>query len=148
MKKEKQPGVLRFKKTNVKQIKDEKERIKVRKTIAKLLAVHGYRNSPIEDIHAGSWPKNKKGQYASDDEVIVTTKDGGEIVSWKECSRIHDSEMKHLNKTIHNQIYTLLTMLETSNPNLTTGFTREYFFKMGLDWDEPKLLKDWMKVSK
>jgi hypothetical protein len=42
------------------------------KLIAKILAAHGYRNNTlIEDIHAGTWPKNKKGEYADDSEVIV-----------------------------------------------------------------------------
>jgi hypothetical protein len=59
------------------------------KRIAKILAAHGYRNNtPIEDIHAGKWPKNTKGEYADDSEVIVTTVDGGDKISWNACSRI------------------------------------------------------------
>ena len=69
------------------------------KIIAKVLAAHGYRNNtPIEDIHAGRWPKNAKGEYADDSEVIVTTLDGGEKIPWSACSRIHDSEMAEINK--------------------------------------------------
>ena len=61
-------------------MKKKTEQEKLRRIIAKILTIHGYRNSPIEDIHASG--------------------------------RISDAEMKHLNKTIHNQIYTLLTMIE------------------------------------
>ncbi|MFA7301800.1 MAG: hypothetical protein WC069_05840 [Candidatus Shapirobacteria bacterium] len=119
----------------------EEEEIKQRKDIAKMLTHHGYRNSPIEDIHAGEWPKNKNGEYAKPEDIIVTTKDGGTIIPWTECSRISDKEMKHLNKTIYNQIYTLLTILRE-------GFSKGqawYFTSGGEDWDEPELLKEWMK---
>src|SRR5262249_10366651 len=74
------------------------------KLIAKLMTIHCYRNSPIEDIHAGAWPRLPNGELADEDDVIVTTKQGGTAVPWKKCSRISDEEMKQLNKTIHNQI--------------------------------------------
>src|SRR5439155_14211413 len=83
------------------------------KNLAKVLAAHGYRNNtPMEDIHAGAWPKNAKGEYADDSEVIVTTLDGGDKVPWTDCSRIHDSEMKEINKSVINNIYSLLCLLE------------------------------------
>jgi hypothetical protein len=83
------------------------------KLIAKILAAHGFRNNtPIEDIHAGTWPKNAKGGYADDSEVIVTTLDGGDRIPWAACSRIHDDEMKELNKSVVNNIYSLLCLLE------------------------------------
>ena len=83
------------------------------KDLAILLAAHGYRNhTPIEGIHAGSWPKNAKGEYADDSEVIVTTRDGGDKVPWAHCSRIHDSEMKEINKSVVNNIYSLLCLIE------------------------------------
>jgi len=83
------------------------------KIIAKILAAHGYRNNtPIEGIHAGTWPKNTKGEYADDSEVVVTTLDGGDKIPWTACSRIHDSEMKEINKSVVNNIYSLLSLLE------------------------------------
>jgi hypothetical protein len=83
------------------------------KIIAKLLAAHGYRNNtPIEDIHAGRWPKNAKGVYADDSEVVVTTLDGGEKIPWSACSRIQDSEMEEINRSVVNNIYSLLSLLE------------------------------------
>jgi hypothetical protein len=83
------------------------------KIIAKVLAAHGYRNNTlIEDTHAGRWPKNAKGEYADDSEVIVTTLDGGEKIPWSACSRIHDSEMEKINKSVVNNIYSLLSLLE------------------------------------
>jgi hypothetical protein len=83
------------------------------KIIARILAAHGYRNNtPIEDIHAGRWPKNMKGEYADDSEVIVTTVDGGDKIPWTACSRIHDSEMEEINKSVVNNIYSILSLLE------------------------------------
>lgn len=83
------------------------------KLLAKIIAAYGFRNNtPIEDIHAGKWPKNTKGKYADDSEVIVTTVDGGEKIPWTACSRIHDSEMREINKSVVNNIYSLLCLLE------------------------------------
>jgi len=102
------------------------------KLIAKILAAHGYRNNtPIEDIHAGMWPKNSKGEYADDSEVVVTTLDGGDKIPWIACSRIHDSEMKEINRAVVNNIYSLLSLLEEFN-------TLPRSMQMPLNWDEAK----------
>jgi hypothetical protein len=102
------------------------------KIIAKMLAAYGYRNNtPIEDVHAGAWPKNAKGEYADDSEVIVTTLDGGDKIAWSACSRIHDSEMKEINKSVVSNIYSLLSLLEefgTLPPSMP----------MPPNWDEAK----------
>jgi len=82
--------------------------------MAKILTIHGYRNSPIEDIHA----------------------DG----------RISQKEMKNLNKTIHDQIYTILYLMFSGAP----GFWDSWYFQSpswGADWDKPKLLP-WEKALK
>jgi len=81
-----------------------------RKLIARILTVHGYRNSPIEDIHASG--------------------------------RITDEEMKHLNKTILNQIYTLLMLIENGKLFNSWWFTNDSWWR---EWDEPKYLKEWEK---
>ncbi|MES2216658.1 MAG: hypothetical protein V4481_05190 [Patescibacteria group bacterium] len=114
-----------------------KEQIEHRKKLAiaaKILTIHGYRNSPIEDIHAGDWPKNKKGKYASPRDMIVTTTDGGSVVPWLTCSRISQQEMEHLNKTIYNQIYTLMVKMEEEG-------LPSFYQMWGQDWDEPKIVE-------
>lgn len=82
-------------------------KIKNRKLLAKILTIHGYRNSPIEDIHASG--------------------------------RISDAEMKMLNKAIHSQIYTLITLM-AEDPNF---WKDEYYMRggWGADWDEPEFLE-------
>jgi hypothetical protein len=102
------------------------------KLMAAILALHGFRNNtPIEDIHAGRWPKNKRGEYATDPEVIVTTMDGGEKIPWSDCSRIHDTEMKQLNKSVVNNIYSLLCLLEEFGTLPST-------MPPPHNWDKPK----------
>ena len=89
------------------------------KKIAKVLAIHGYRNSPIEDLHAGKMLPEK---YRK-----------------PEWSRITDAEMKEVNKAVCDQIYTLLYMIESREG------VPMYFASGGSDWDEPKLIKEWMR---
>ena len=102
------------------------------KFIAKVLAAYACRNNtPIEGIHAGTWPKNTKGEYADDSEVIVTTLDGGDRIPWAACSRIHDSEMKEINKSVVNNIYSLLSLLEEFN-------TLPSWMPIPHNWDEPE----------
>lgn len=103
------------------------------KTVSKIITIHGYRNSPIEKIHAGIHPRSKKGDYS--DVKVVTPY--GEI-AWNNVSKISDKEMKELNKTIHNQIYTLLTMLQE-------GTLSSFLANWGADWDEPELLEELYK---
>jgi hypothetical protein len=111
------------------------------KLIAKILASQGFRNNtPIEDIHAGTWPKNKKGNYAAEKEIIVTTLDGGDKIPWSACSRINDLEMKQLNKAVVNNIYSLLCLLEEFG-------TLPGIMPPPHNWDEPKHAL-WYKLAR
>jgi hypothetical protein len=111
------------------------------KFLAKILAAHGYRNNtPIEDIHAGAWPKNAKGEYADASEVIVTTLDGGEKIPWDSCSRIDDSEMKEINKSVVDNIYSLLSLVEEFN-------ALPPFMNEPHDWDQAKHAP-WYKMAR
>lgn len=83
------------------------------RAIAKIITIHGYRNSPIEDLHAGI-PLPKKYMNAK-------------------YSRISDTEMKYLNKKIHNQIYSIIYLLERGKMN------NSYWSAFDSDWDEAEL---------
>jgi len=112
------------------------------KTIASILVAHGYRNNtPIEGIHGGMWPKNTKGEYADASEVIVTTVDGGDKIPWTACSRIHDSEMKEINKSVVNNIYSLLSLLEEFG-------TLPWSMGAPHNWDEAKHAPWYKKARK
>lgn len=111
------------------------------KFLAKILAAHGYRNNTlIEDIHAGPWPKNARGQYANVSEVIVTTLDGGDKIPWNVCSRIDQSEMKEINKAVVNNIYSLLSLIDEFDA-LPAWFYAPH------NWDEPMHAK-WYKMAR
>src|SRR4051794_14605319 len=101
------------------------------RSLAKILAYQGYRNVElIEDIHAGKWPKNAQGEYADQSEVIVTTLDGAEQILWANCSRIRDAEMKEINRSVTNNIYSLLSLIEEFN-------ALPWWVPMPPNWDEP-----------
>lgn len=55
--------------------------------------------------------------------------------------KLSDKDMKRLNKNILNQIYTLLYMLG-SKDSIPPFMDPEHWTK---DWDEPKLIKSWLK---
>jgi hypothetical protein len=61
----------------------------------------------------------------------VTTLDGGDKIPWSACSRINDSEMKELNKSVVNNIYSLLCLLEEFG-------TLPSLMQPPHNWDEPK----------
>jgi hypothetical protein len=93
------------------------------KELAKIITVHGYRNSFIETIHAGkTLPKKYQGD---------------------EWSKISNEQMKQLNIEICNQIYTLLYMIEQ-------GSLPAYFTYPGWtsDWYEPQLIESFFISDK
>ncbi|RPI21978.1 MAG: hypothetical protein EHM61_23430 [Acidobacteria bacterium] len=78
----------------------------LRKRLAKFLALHCFRNTELENLHAGIVPSSKTGDYS--DVKVVTPY--GEI-PWAELSRFDDDEMKRLMIDVVNQTYTWLTVL-------------------------------------
>jgi hypothetical protein len=63
----------------------------VRKRLAKLMALECFRNSKLEDFHAGTFPSSQADDY-SDVKVVSPY---GEI-AWNNLSRLSDDEMKAL----------------------------------------------------
>jgi len=102
--------------------------------LAKAITAICVRNGFLEDLHSGTTPSSKTGDYS--DVKVVTPY--GEI-PWKNVSRISDEEMKRLMKGIVDQIYTFLCRQE--DPVFV-----EAFIRMGsmyaAQWDEPKLAED------
>lgn len=75
--------------------------------LAKLMTLHCARNTFVENLHSGTSPVSKTGDYS--DVKVVTPY--GEI-PWNELSRISDDEMKTLNKEIVNKVFTFLLYLQ------------------------------------
>jgi hypothetical protein len=102
--------------------------------LAKAIAAVCVRNGFLEDLHSGTTPSSKTGDYS---DVKVVTPYGS--IPWRDVSRISDEEMKRLMKGIVDQIYTFLSRQE--DPAFL-----EAFLRMGsmyaARWDEPKLTQD------
>ena len=79
--------------------------------LARLITLHCVRNTFIEDLHSGTFPGSKIGDYS--DVKVVTPY--GEI-PWNEISRISDDEMKILNKEVLNKLFTFLLWLQKEAP--------------------------------
>jgi hypothetical protein len=101
---------------------------------AKALVVLAFRNSPLENLHAGTFPSSKTGD-GSDIKVISPY---GEI-PWNNVSRLSDAEMKELMQFAVNKVYTLLCMREFDTENyypMIEKTNRNFTQK----WDEAKLI--------
>jgi len=97
--------------------------VKVRlNRVAKIMVLHCVRNTFLEDLHAGTAPSSKAGDYS--DVKVVTPY--GEI-PWNNLSRLDDYEMKRLMKEVVNKVFTFLAILHT-NESLPVG---------ALGWNEP-----------
>jgi len=116
--------------------------MKRNKLLARFLALHGVRNSELENLHAGTVPFSERGDY-SDVKVITPH---GEI-PWTELSRISDREMRVLMLDIEKRLSRALEILPKLeiDAGSKTAFERdvhEALFKQGgATWDRPEGLK-------
>jgi hypothetical protein len=78
----------------------------VRKRLAKLMARECFRNSKLEDFHAGTFPSSQADDY-SDVKVVSPY---GEI-AWNNLSRLNDDEMKALMIDVVNRCDQFLAAL-------------------------------------
>jgi hypothetical protein len=76
---------------------------KEKSDLAQAIVLHAFRNTVLEDIHAGRAVRSKTGDYA--DVKIVTPY--GEI-AWNEASLISDEQMRKLMIRAVNTVYTML----------------------------------------
>jgi hypothetical protein len=81
----------------------------VRKRLAKLMARECFRNSKLEDFHAGAFPSSQADDY-SDVKVVSPY---GEI-AWNNLSRLNDAEMKTLMIDVVNRCDRFLAALLVS----------------------------------
>src|SRR5437870_12773689 len=78
----------------------------VLKRLAKYMAQQCFRNTVLEDFHAGMTPCSEAGDYS---DVIVKTPAGD--IPWSNHSRLSDEEMKILMIDVVNRTYLLLHTL-------------------------------------
>ena len=94
-----------------------------------LLVNHCVRNTFLEDLHAGTSPSSKTGDFS--DVKVVTPY--GEI-PWNHLSRLSDEEMKKLMKEFVNKVYSMLHycfILQKEFPL--------HIFYMPYNWDPPEI---------
>jgi hypothetical protein len=78
----------------------------VLKRLAKYLAQQCFRNTMLEDLHAGITPDSVTGDYSD----VVIRSPYGEI-PWPKLSRLSDEEMKALMIEVVNKTYRALVVL-------------------------------------
>ena len=98
--------------------------------LAKLLTYNCMRYTFLEDLHHGTIPNSKAGDYS--DVKVVTPY--GEI-PWNKLSRISDDEMKKLNKEILNKVFTFL-LHYLKEESLPIGQRLLWF---PIDWDAAEI---------
>ncbi len=78
----------------------------LQKRLAKYLVLQCFRNSVLEDLHAGKVPSSKCGDYTD----VVVRSSFGEI-PWSKVSRLDDAEMKGLMVDVVNRTYHFIQQL-------------------------------------
>ena len=78
--------------------------------LAKYLVLQCFRNSILEDLHAGTSPSSASGDYS---DVSVSIPYG--VIPWSEVSRLNDDEMKRLIIDVVDRTYGFLHTLFNEN---------------------------------
>jgi hypothetical protein len=74
--------------------------------LAKYMVLQCFRNSMLEDLHAGTSPSSAAGDYS---DVTVTSPDG--VTPWPKVSRLSDDEMKRLMIDVVDRAYRFIHTL-------------------------------------
>src|SRR5262249_39391938 len=107
----------------------------VRKRLAKLMALRCFRNTKLEDLHAGIFPNSQSGDY-SDVKVVSPY---GEI-PWQRLGRFSDDEMRALMVDVVNHCYQFL--IELLDPRTGQQLIERLKLRDDLHrWNEPELPK-------
>lgn len=106
---------------------------------ARFIALFGVRNSLLEDLHSGEFPRSKKKDFS---DVVVVTPYGK--IPWNHLSRISEKEMRKLmlevEKNIQRALWVLseLKVMYKSEKKLEKAM-KEFLFEQGfVSWDRPK----------
>ena len=99
--------------------------------LAKAITAYCFRNTSIDNIHAGTVPVSNTGGFS---DVFVVDANGRKI-PWNKASRISQAEMKELMRTAVNRVYTVLVHVGDAE------FEKDvlaHALKYTQDWDEPE----------
>ncbi len=78
--------------------------------LAKYMVLQCFRNSMLEDLHAGISPSSAAGDYS---DVTVSSPYG--VIPWPKVSRLNDDEMKRLIIDVVDRAYRFIHMLLDEN---------------------------------
>ena len=78
--------------------------------LAKYMVLQCFRNSMLEDLHAGISPSSAAGDYS---DVTVSSPYG--VIPWRKVSRLNDDEMKRLIIDVVDRAYRFIHMLLDKN---------------------------------
>jgi ligand-binding SRPBCC domain-containing protein len=105
----------------------------LQKRLAKYMVLQCFRNSALEDLHAGISPSSAVGDYS---DVQVSSPYG--TIPWPEVSRFNDDEMKALMIDVVNRTYRFIHTLfdENTGAVLLLQLAERDFLPR---WNEPTL---------
>lgn len=89
----------------------------LQRRLAKHMVLHCFRNSMLEDLHAGISPSSAVGDYS---DVTVSSPYG--VIPWPEVSRLNDEEMERLMIDVVNRAYRFIHTLFDEKPALHSCF--------------------------
>ena len=107
-------------------------------SLAKIMAMMCVRNTKLEDIHAGTVPVSKTGDFS---DVMVVDGEGRKI-PWTEVSHFDDEVMRDLMRQIVNRLYTF--QLKTDDPHFQRLIDR--WAPAAQKWDDPELDEFFMQT--
>ena len=95
-----------------------------------------FRNTMLEDIHAGLTPVTRTGDYS---DVTVIDADGRRI-PWPDVSHIDNDRMRDLMRQVVDRVHTFTVRSNES------GFLEriDLWMKAASRWDEPKLIDSFL----
>ncbi len=104
----------------------------IQKRLAKHLVLNCFRNSALEELHAGVVPGSKTGDYT---DVVVHTPFGE--IPWNDLSRFDDAEMKMLMIDVVDKVYQFVQELfdEERGGQLLLKLAEK---DSAPTWDDPK----------
>jgi hypothetical protein len=113
--------------------------MKRNKLLARFIALHGVRNTQLEDLHSGISPSSRTSDF-SDVKVITPY---GEI-PWTKLSRISDEEMRSLMLDVEKNIYKALEIIpqleeKAGSPKKFDQLLKTILYDQGgASWDVPE----------
>jgi hypothetical protein len=104
--------------------------------LAKYLVQQCFRNSVLEDLHAGIAPSSKSGDYS---DVVVHTPFGE--IPWRRLSRLDDAEMQRLMIDVVDRTYQFIHQFFDQQPG--NELLRQLAARDPLPgWENPKSIPD------